>query len=277
MTLREALRTATRTLRESGVSDPQRDARWLLSHATGIPRDRISLMADAQLSETASKAFDEAIARRAARFPVSQIMGEKTFYGRDFYVDSHVLSPRPETEVLVELALKEPFSRVLDLGTGSGAILVTLLAEEIGARGVGTDVSEKAILIAGRNAERHDVADRITLPLSEWWDDVGSTYDLIVSNPPYIAAHEMEGLMPEVRDHEPRIALTDEGDGLSAYRIIVGGASDYLNAGGRLLVEIGSTQGHAVADFFAGAGLKDVVIHPDLDGRDRVVSGVWPG
>jgi release factor glutamine methyltransferase len=191
-------------------------------------------------------------------------------------VTRDVLDPRPETETLVALALAEPFTRVLDLGTGSGCILVSLLAERHAAQGVGTDVSPAALLIAGENAAWHGVAERVILTPSDWFGDIGGQYDLIVSNPPYIAAHEMAGLSPEVRDHEPRGALTDEADGLTAYRAIAEGAGRFLVPGGRLLVETGPTQGPAVSRLFAGAGLEAVAVHPDLDGRDRVVSARRP-
>jgi release factor glutamine methyltransferase len=153
---------------------------------------------------------------------------------------------------------------------------VSLLAERPAAKGVGTDVSPAALLIAGENAARHGVAERVILTPSDWFGDIGGQYDLIVSNPPYIAAAEMAGLAPEVRDHEPRAALTDESDGLSAYRAIAGGAGRFLAPGGRLLVETGPTQGPAVSRLFAGAGLEAVAVHPDLDGRDRVVSARRP-
>jgi release factor glutamine methyltransferase len=214
----------------------------------------------------------EAVARRADRVPVSQIVGRRAFWTSEFVVTPDVLDPRPETEVLVEQALSEPFSNVLDLGTGSGCILISLLQERPLAKGVGTDISEKAVLVAGENAARLGVADRLVLPVSDWFADVGGRFDLIVSNPPYIAVGEMAGLQPEVRDHEPRMALTDEGDGLGAYRAIAAGAPDHLVPGGRLLVEIGATQAVAVCGFFRSAGLEDILVHADLDGRVRVVS-----
>ena len=141
---------------------------------------------------------------------------------------------------------------------------------------MGTDISAAALLIAGENAARHGVAGRVVLTPSDWFVDIGGRYDLIVSNPPYIAAAEMAALAPEVRDHEPRGALTDEGDGLSAYRAIAEGAARHLVPGGRLLVEIGPTQGPAVSRLFREGGLERVEVHPDLDGRDRVVSARRP-
>ncbi|MDJ0638032.1 MAG: peptide chain release factor N(5)-glutamine methyltransferase [Paracoccaceae bacterium] len=242
---------AVEVLRAAGVADSVGDARRLQREAVD---------------------FEEAIRQRAARVPVSQILGRRAFWRHEFRVTPDVLDPRPETETLVELALQEPFRKVLDLGTGSGCIVISLLAERPEARGIGTDVSERAVLVAGENAMAAGVADRLVLPLSDWFEDVGGRFDLIVSNPPYIAADEMAGLEPEVRDHEPRAALTDEGDGLSAYRIIAAKAGDHLTPGGRVLVEIGASQGQAVSELFRAAGLEDVRVHPDLDGRDRVVS-----
>ena len=248
-----------------------RDARLLMAFALGIDVGRLTLVAHDPLPEDRRKFFMDLVEERERRRPVSQLVGGRWFRGRWFTVTGHTLDPRPDTELLVDLALEEPFTRVLDLGTGTGAIVVTLLAERAGAIGVGTDISAEAVLIAGENATRHGVADRLVLPLSEWWDDVGGSYDLIVSNPPYIAAEEMDELQPEVRDWEPRIALTDESDGLTAYREIAKGALDHLRDGGRLIVEIGHTQADAVSKLFIAAGLRDVRISKDLDGRDRCV------
>jgi release factor glutamine methyltransferase len=272
----EALREATARLQAAGVDGAARDARRLLAHALGIAPDVLAgRMAD-EVPEAARASFAALVARRAAREPVSHLTGLRAFWGRDFRVTRDVLDPRPETETLVALALAAPFARVLDLGTGSGCILVTLLAERPGAQGVGTDISPAALLVAGENAARHGVAERVVLTPSDWFGDIGGRYDLIVSNPPYIAAAEMAGLAPEVRNHEPRGALTDEGDGLSAYRAIAEGAGRFLVPGGRLLVEIGPAQGPAVSRLFAAAGLERVAVHPDLDGRDRVVAARRP-
>ncbi len=229
-----------------------------------------------RLAKETGADFASLVKRRAAREPFSHIAGYRDFWKHRFRVNRHVLDPRPETERLVELALCAPFSKILDLGTGSGCILISLLAERPEARGVGTDISEHAVLLAGENAARIGVADRLTLPLSDWYADLGGRYDLIVSNPPYIAAEEMAGLQPEVRDFEPRAALTDEGGGLSAYRAIAAGALDHLTDGGRLLVEIGADQGAAVSEIFWAAGLAEVTVHPDLNGKDRVVSAFAP-
>lgn len=275
-TIADEIRYAARQFREAGLPSPERDARWLMAACLGIPRERLTLHLQDPVSNEVEFFYPHYVRDRLNRIPVSRILGEREFWGRVFKVTEDTLDPRPETESLVELALSEPFRDVLDLGTGTGCILVTLLAERPEATGVGTDISERAVLVAGENAARHGVADRLILPLSDWYDDVGGRFDLIVSNPPYIAASEMDGLDPEVRDHDPRIALTDEADGLSAYRRITAGARDHLRPGGRLLVEIGPTQGGAVAKLFLDAGLENVEVHKDMDGRDRVVSGRAP-
>ncbi|KMW56735.1 Protein-N(5)-glutamine methyltransferase PrmC [Candidatus Rhodobacter oscarellae] len=277
MTLREALAWATSELRAAGIATPERDARALVAKVRGIDPMQLSLMPDEPLGSTADqRRLDECLTARKQGMPVSKIIGRRAFWKHDFLITTDVLDPRPETEILVELALQEPFRKVLDMGVGSGCILISLLAERPEARGVGFDDSAEAVLIAGQNAEAIGVADRITLPMSDWWDDVGGRYDLIVSNPPYIAADEMGGLAPEVRDYDPRMALTDEGDGLGAYRKIAGGLADHLTPGGRVLLEIGPTQADAVSQLLRAAGLEKVETHADLDGRDRVVGARMP-
>jgi release factor glutamine methyltransferase len=278
LTAGQALAQATRRLAAAGVEGASRDARRLLAWALGTTPERLTLALPEPMTSEAAVRFDMAIARRVTHEPVSHITGRRLFWGREFAVDRDVLDPRPETEVLVELALSEPFERVLDLGTGTGCILVTLLAERPGAIGTGTDISAAARSHAWGNAVRHRVSDRAEILASDWFrplDERGiaGRFDLVVSNPPYIAAAEMAGLSRDVREHEPRLALTDEGDGLSAYRAIAAGVEKVLAPGGRVLVEIGPTQGEAVAAMFRQAGLEDVAVHPDLDGRDRVVSG----
>ena len=192
-------------------------------------------------------------------------------------VTPDVLDPRPETETLVAAALEQPFARLLDLGTGSGCILISLLADRPSAQGVGTDLSDAALEVARRNAGQLGVAERVRFLRSDWFGGVQGRFDLIVSNPPYIAEDEMAALAPEVRDWEPRAALTPGGDGLAAYRAIAQGAGARLMAGGRLILEIGPTQGAAVTALLRAAGFDCVEIRPDLDGRDRVVIAARSG
>ncbi|PJE37267.1 peptide chain release factor N(5)-glutamine methyltransferase [Pseudooceanicola lipolyticus] len=271
MTAAQAMAAAAARLRAAGVADPARDARVLLAHAARVDATRVTLIAPEDLSPEIEERFEQLVALRAIRVPVSHLIGEREFYGRRFKVSGEVLDPRPETETLIEAALAEPFSRVLDLGVGSGCILVTLLAERQDARGIGVDISEAACLQASANAVLHRVQARASIQRSDWFAAVTGQFDLIVSNPPYIARAEWEGLDEDVRRHEPRIALTDEGDGLGAYRRIADGLIGYLAPGGRILLEIGPTQAAAVQNLLAQAGLRDIGAIADLDGRDRVI------
>lgn len=271
MTAAEALAAAAGRLRAAGVPDPARDARMLLAHAASVDATRITLIAPEHLAPDIEERFDQLVSLRAVRVPVSHLIGEREFYGRRFKVSGDVLDPRPETETLIEAALAEPFGSVLDLGTGSGCILVTLLAERPHAVGMGVDLSEAACLQASANAVLHEVSARADIRKSDWFGAVEGRFDLIVSNPPYIGLTELVALQPELTRHEPRMALTDGGDGLSAYREIAARARASLAQGGRVLVEIGAMQAGAVLDIFSGAGWpRPRVIH-DLGGQDRVV------
>ncbi|WP_102109732.1 peptide chain release factor N(5)-glutamine methyltransferase [Oceaniglobus roseus] len=272
----EALRDLTAELRAAGIDGPERDARHLLAVAAGWPRDRLTLYMQDPLADPALEVLAIMSEQRMAGRPVSRILGTRAFFGREFEVGDAVLDPRPETETLVIEALGGPFKRLLDLGTGSGCIAVSLLAERPQARGVATDISAPALRVAARNAQRHGVQDRLAFVRSDWCAAVEGGFDLILSNPPYIAQSEMAGLAREVREHDPAIALTDGADGLNAYRAIAAGAPRVLLPGGRLLVEIGPTQARAVGALFRAAGLDDIACHPDMDGRDRVIAARKP-
>ncbi|MCX7299576.1 MAG: peptide chain release factor N(5)-glutamine methyltransferase [Rhodobacterales bacterium] len=277
MTAQEALVAGVRRLVASDVPGAARDARVLLAHAMEVPQGRLTLVLLDDLAPEAALRFEGLIGRRCRREPVSHLVGKRAFYGRDFIVNAAALDPRPETEVLVEVALSQPFGHVLDLGTGSGCILVTLLAEVPHTVGTGLDFSAAALAVAARNATLNGVSDRAEFFLGDWsWmNGVTEQYDLIVSNPPYVARSEMAGLEPEVRDWEPRMALTDEGDGLGAYRAILRSAPAILSRDGRMLFEIGPTQAEAVGALAEGAGLMLRAVVKDMDGRDRVLVLAW--
>lgn len=277
MTGAEALRHAIPRLRAAGIDDPATDARHLLAFALGIGPDRLLMHSADQMTDTQSMAYDAAISQRLARRPVAQITGQRQFWGLSFRVTADTLDPRPETETLVSEALSRPFLKMLDLGTGTGCILLSCLKSMPMAQGTGVDISAPALAVAAGNAAHLGLQNRARFQQSDWFTNVAGAFDLIVSNPPYIAADEMPGLAPEVQKWEPHFALTPGGDGLDAYRKIAQGAGGRLMPGGRLMVEIGPTQGNAVAAFFAASGLADIRILPDLDGRDRVVSAVKPG
>jgi release factor glutamine methyltransferase len=271
MTAAEAMVAATARLRAAGVPDPARDARVLLAHAAQVDATRVTLIAPEDIAPDIAERYDQLIALRAIRVPVSHLIGQRAFYCRPFKVSADVLDPRPESESLIEAALAEDFDRVLDLGVGSGCLLVTLLAERGEAQGTGVDLSEVACLQASANAVMQGVAARVNILQGSWFAPVEGRFDLIVANPPYLAAEEMDAVSPELRDHEPRMALTDEGDGLSAYREIAAVAGSYLTSNGRVICEFGATQGSDVRAIFEAEGWGDVSILPDLDGRDRVV------
>ncbi|MDQ1901708.1 peptide chain release factor N(5)-glutamine methyltransferase [Paracoccus sp. WLY502] len=273
MRLSEARREAARRLVAAGIEGAARDADRILAAALGIEPGRLRLLDDRDLTVDEMDRLDRGLAARSARQPVAQIVGFRDFYAHRFRVTPDTLDPRPETEVLVDQALGLPWESVLDLGTGTGAILISLLAARPGARGLGTDISAAALEVARGNAARIGV--RADFALSDWYGGVTGRFDLIVSNPPYIALDEMAGLSADVRDWEPHSALTDGADGLTAYRAIAAGAADHLAPGGHVLVEIGCAQGKAVDALFRNMGAETRVIR-DLDGRDRVVLARFP-
>jgi release factor glutamine methyltransferase len=273
-TLAQALAAAVPRLRAAGVEDPAGDARRLLADAAGLPADRLTLHLPDPAPPATLARFHDHLARRLARQPVAQILGLRLFWGRSFAVTPDVLDPRPETEILVAAALRAPFRRVLDLGTGSGAILLSVLAERPQASGVGTDASARALAVARRNRGALGLQARAALRGGDWYGAVppGQRFDLILSNPPYIAADELAGLAPEVRLWEPPGALSPGADGLAAYRVLVAGLGAHLLPGGQVLFEIGPTQAQAVSRLLAEAGLRAIEVLADLDGRPRVVA-----
>ena len=277
MTGTEALAAAVRRLAAAGINGAARDARRLLAHALGVGADRLTLIAPDEIAPAALAAFEALVAARARRQPLSQITGTRDFFGRSFRVTPDTLDPRPETELLVEAALERPFVRMLDLGTGTGCVLLSCLAGMPCAAGTGTDVSEAALAVARENAERLGLAARVRFLRSDWFRGVAGRFDLIVSNPPYIAEAEMAALAPEVRDWEPRGALSPGGDGLDAYRAIAAGAAARPMAGARLCLEIGPTQAGAVSGLLVAQGFPEPEVRRDLDGRDRVIVAKRPG
>lgn len=272
-----ALRLAIPRLEAAGVEGAGRDARVLLAFALGVTPDRLTLHLPDEMTDAHVAAYEAALAAREARQPVAQITGRRLFWGQWFRVTRDTLDPRPDTEALVAEALAEPFLKVLDLGTGTGCILLSCLKGMPMARGVGVDISEAALAVAGDNSSDLGLRDRARFLHSDWFGAVRGAFDLIVANPPYIAADEMPGLAPEVRDWEPHLALTPGGDGLGAYRRIAREAPARLMAGGRLLLEIGPTQADAVASLLAAQGLVRVRVLEDMDGRPRVVAAEKPG
>ncbi len=273
----DALRLAIPRLKVAGVADAPGDGRRLLAYAMRVGPDRLTLHLPDELTDAQLSAFDSALSARISRQPVSQIIGSRAFFGLTFRVTPDTLDPRPETELLVEAALARPFVNMLDLGTGTGCVLLSCLARMKMARGLGTDLSPAALAVAQENAAALGLGARARFGLSDWFAAVEGRFDLITSNPPYIAEGEMAGLAPEVRDWEPHLALTPGGDGLAAYRAIAAGAGARLMAGGRILLEIGPTQAEAVSGLLRAQGFTAIEVLRDLDGRDRVVMAQKPG
>lgn len=274
-TVQALLVAAGRRLAAAGIEAG--DARALLAHVLDVPRERLILMGPDDVASEVAARFETALQARLGHRPVSKITGKRLFWGREFQVTDDVLDPRPETESLIAEALAGPVpKRFLDLGAGTGCIPLTLLAEWPEAQAVAVDVSTAALKVTQQNAEALGVSARLQTFLSDWFDAVEGRFDLITSNPPYISDTEMQALSPEVYHHDPHLALTPGGDGLSPYITLAKGAMIHLCDGGRILVEIGWQQGDAVATIFRDAGLQEVKILPDMDGRDRVVCGTKP-
>jgi release factor glutamine methyltransferase len=272
---------ASGVLRAAGMETPELDARLLLCQAADLTHESFVARGREALSPEAKSRLEELIRRRAAGEPVSRITGAREFYGRGFLVDADVLDPRPDTETLIEAALdlvaerggRDRPLRVLDLGVGTGCILLTLLAELPNANGLGTDLSRGALRIAEANAMRLGVASRASFLGSDWLDGVSWEFDLIVSNPPYIETSEIGRLAPEVALHDPHLALDGGPDGLDAHRRIAAGAARHLAPRGQILIEIGASQARAVAGLLRAAGFLVESESPRLDlaGRPRVV------
>lgn len=274
ITIREAWIRGAERLAAAGIDSARLDARVLLAHTMNLsPGESVSAR---EPSPEELARYDELLARRAAREPVAYIIGEREFWSLSFAVGPGVLIPRPETETLLEQAAKlfpdrhRPLE-VLDLGTGSGAILIAFLKDFPAAKGVGIDQSEEALSWARRNAEQLGVIKRSTWNRGGWEAALGGSYDLIFSNPPYLAAAETAALAPEVAAHEPSEALVAGPEGLEAYRAIAPVAAATLRPGGRLIAEVGAGQAGAVERIFLSQGLEIVGVAPDLAGIPRAV------
>lgn len=267
-----ALAHAGQRLSGAGIEESRREARILLAFVVGLDPLQVSMRLEEVLNAEQSAKLEAALRSRVARVPMSHILGYRDFYEHRFIVTPDVLDPRPETEELVARALSAPFENVLDLGTGSGCIILSLLAQNSSARGLAVDQSAQALEVARRNAENLRLTDRLRFCRSDWCQELpAEQFDLIVSNPPYIHPAALKGLSPEVH-HEPISALTDNIDGLSHYATIAHQAHGFLAPQGRLLFEIGYDQGAAVAEILRKEGYGDITILKDLDHRPRVVS-----
>ncbi|MDB5419593.1 MAG: hemK [Phenylobacterium sp.] len=278
LTLLQAWQTAKQRLEHAGLAGPVIDARLLVEAAADATRAEIVTDPYRALTAEQEATLADYLSRREHREPVSHILGRKGFWKILLQVNANVLTPRPDTETVLDVVLKDfpehaPWN-VLDLGVGSGAILLAILAERPAATGLGVDVSEEAIAVARDNAAALGLAGRTALLRGDWTAGLAEgTFDLVVSNPPYIATEVIETLEPEVRQYEPRVALDGGPDGLDAYRILASEILRVLKPGGRFAVEIGYDQKDAVEALFRAAGAADVRTTRDLGDRDRVVAG----
>lgn len=277
LTRAAARRAVAAVLMEAGIGMPDLDARRLVSFACGIDDDVQWIVAqNERLTEDQARRLTAACARRLSREPISRIIGVRAFHGHRLVIGPHVLDPRPETETLVDVVLEAVASRseplrIADIGTGSGAIIISLMKGLPGSEGVATDISAEALAVARRNAAALGVADRIAFVETDLLSNASGQFDVIVSNPPYIRSNDLATLEPEVIDHDPRIALDGGDDGLMVYREI----SKYinkLNVGGLLALEVGAGQADEVAGIFEQAGMRRRSIHKDLGGHARVVT-----
>ncbi len=272
-TRRALLKQAGERLAAGGIETAALDARLLFQAASGLRHEDIVAEPDLGVPPDVAARFSVFIERRCKFEPVSRILESREFYGRSFRVTADVLDPRADTETLIGAALGlvkgKGSSRILDLGTGSGAIAVTLLAELPGATAVASDLSEAALAVAKGNAEALGVAGRASFVQANWFEGIGGKFDLIVSNPPYIPLGDIAGLAPDVREFDPQRALDGGPDGLEAYRRLAGGAASHLALQGRVVLEIGAGQENAVNELFAGQGFARESRHFDLSGHVR--------
>lgn len=278
MTYREALGQGEKLLNGAGIVDAKNDAWLLLAMAGRIDHTFYYMHMDEEMPEDAQHEFDALINKRSERVPLQYITGEQEFMGITFHVNSSVLIPRQDTETLVEEALKlvHPGMKIMDMCTGSGCVLISILKNAHGVEGFGYDISKQAINVAKENAKLNDVA--ADFERSDLFDDVmEEQFDMLVSNPPYIRSEEIATLMPEVTDFEPHEALDGKEDGLYFYRKLIAGCPEFVKPGGYVLFEIGYDQGEDVSSMMKDAGFLEVAVVKDLAHHDRVVLGKFPG
>jgi len=263
-------------LKEVGISNGARESKKILAFVTNHEYSALNWMHEFKISKEIKFKFINLIEQRVSGAPISKIIGKRLFFNSEFFVNENVLDPRPETEVLVSVALEKNFSTVLDLGTGTGCIVISLLKERTDVVGVSVDISEECLNVAKINAETNGVLDRVKFIHSDWFSNVTSRFDLIVSNPPYIGLSELNDLSREVKDFDPKVALFGGSDGLNCYEAIFNDVSRFLNPGGRFITEVGYAQSSTVKKFFLNTGFIDIKVTKDLDLNNRVISGHLP-
>jgi release factor glutamine methyltransferase len=277
--LAELMHRAEARLKAAGADNPTLDVRLLMAHALDLDRAQLLVRSDQMLTDAEQECINTLLTRRANREPVSRILGQREFWSLRFNVNEATLVPRPDSETLIEVTLKLLSSldddtelRILDLGTGSGCLLLSLLHEFQNATGLGIDKAPKAVEQAADNAEHLGFALRAKFKTGNWTDDITETFNVIISNPPYITHSDIDFLMPEVREHDPHLALDGGDDGLDVYRFLIPQLPRLLKPHGLAVFEIGEGQGAAVKALFQNSGFKDIVGHQDLAGIERCVT-----
>jgi release factor glutamine methyltransferase len=279
-TVAAALQEAARRLHAAGVDSARLDARLLLAAVLKLDAPQLVAHPERAMTTVEEARFHDLVDHRSRRRPLAQLLGRREFWGLNFRVTPDTLDPRPDSETLVEAALacvtdRAASLRILDLGTGTGCLLLSLLHELPQARGIGVDWSDAALVVAAANAAQLGLAGRAMFRRGDWTDGLNGTFALIVANPPYIPRAEIDGLMPEVARYEPRLALDGGADGLDAYRAIAKGTVGLSGPHTHLLVEVGDGQGDSVGAVFAAAGYRCTARHADLGGRTRCLTLQW--
>jgi release factor glutamine methyltransferase len=264
------LKEAICRLRNSGIEDPAGDSRKLLAHALRISKKDLIMINQASITEEIKANFISFIELREDLKPVSQILGFRSFWGRDFYIDENVLDPRPETETIINQALKRKFNKVLDLGTGSGIIIITLLLERQSSLGQAVDISNSALSVAAKNIKKFNLEDRVSIINSNWCEGVNEKFDLIVANPPYIDRSRSDQYDQSIISWEPEIALFSNKNGFGAYLAIAQQLRLVLKDTGVAIFEIGYDQALKVSRIFQNEGFRTSVFK-DLSNKDRVI------
>lgn len=286
MSYEQAYKRGTEELQQVQIAEAELDARLLLEHVCGTDRNTLLAHGEREITAQEYENYVNLISERKKHIPLQHLTGIQDFMGLEFYVNSNVLIPRQDTEILVEEVMRHLHDgmHILDMCTGSGCILLSLLYYSNDCTGVGVDISEKALETARRNAEKINAKKReeertelhVDFIQSDLFENLNQElFDIIVSNPPYIKSDVIDTLMPEVKDHEPLMALDGKKDGLSFYREILKQAGNYLTRGGGLFFEIGYDQGQAVQELMSAAGFTEVEVIQDFAGLDRVVCGIW--
>ena len=272
MKVKQLISDATLKLSISEIDNAARDARILVAHAFGIPKSQLALNTNENVPEETRSSLEKLISRRINREPIAKILGKRQFWGRTFFINEDVLDPRGDTETLIDYVIDRPVRSVLELGTGSGVIAISLACEWKEVNVVATDISEAALLVAQKNAKNFSVENKVDFLKSDWFEAIEGKFDLIISNPPYIGLSESSEISQEVLNYDPDIALFAGSDGLEAYERIIPQLTKFLNPGARVVLEIGASQSESVKTLMNSSGLYEVKTLKDLARKDRLVT-----